>query len=633
MKKLALFLVLCLLLQAVGLTAFAEDTADSGELILAENPAEELPDEGPVQDAVEEHMREPEYEDDAGHDTGTVDENGDSGNFVLDDNDYICEYNGSMTGLVLPIKVGGKTVKGITETAFSGNSSIQSIAIPYSPTGYTFIENGAFRNCTALESFSMANPVDTIVAEAFEGCTALKAISWPQDLATIEHDAFNGCTSLKAVGMTGNLVEIGDNAFRNCSSLLDFDMEDSNSLATIGSGAFYGCSSMKAIILPKNLTTLKNSAFENCSAATKLSLPNGLGRIESYTFRNCSSLKNLTIPASVTYIGQEAFNNCSALDWISISPGIQNILKNAFTGTSSECVIFMRGKFTGLKISTNGLGTTAIIVGSVGQIPQSYANSHGMKFISTTGGEAFIARCYTHLLGRSVTFSENLTQIRNLATGRLTAATLVKSINDSSACKAKNWNDTQFIKKLYRIMLKKEASSANLKQWRKCLKIGMTRDGIINGVAQTSTYKSRCKTWLLTPGSVINANYRDRNYKITFFVHNAYQYAFHKGVSKKVTLLNLEYGCTNIINNGWTGFQFLHTLLTDKVYTDQKQNVDQYVDTLYRIYLNRLPNAADHAYWVNQIVVKNHTRAWVEEKFANSKEFRSRMKKIGIKPY
>ena len=49
MKKLALFLALCLLIQAVGLTAFAEETpADIPEVVQNEEPAPEAPAEEEV---------------------------------------------------------------------------------------------------------------------------------------------------------------------------------------------------------------------------------------------------------------------------------------------------------------------------------------------------------------------------------------------------------------------------------------------------------------------------------------------------------------------------------------------------------------------------------------------------------
>ena len=46
MKKLALFLALCLLIQAVGLTAFADEVpADIPETVQSEEPAPEAPAE------------------------------------------------------------------------------------------------------------------------------------------------------------------------------------------------------------------------------------------------------------------------------------------------------------------------------------------------------------------------------------------------------------------------------------------------------------------------------------------------------------------------------------------------------------------------------------------------------------
>ena len=66
MKKLALFLALCLLVQAIGLTAFAEEPADIPETVLTEEAVSEeeaLVEEEPAKEEIaEEEAAEPEAE-------------------------------------------------------------------------------------------------------------------------------------------------------------------------------------------------------------------------------------------------------------------------------------------------------------------------------------------------------------------------------------------------------------------------------------------------------------------------------------------------------------------------------------------------------------------------------------------
>ena len=561
---------------------------------------------------------------------GGIEDNGDASNFVLDNNDCICEYTGSMTALVLPTKVSGKTVKGITQTAFSGNTVIQSIAIP--ETGYTEIENGAFRNCTALESVSMANAVTTIVAEAFAGCTNLKAISWPAGLKTIEHDAFNGCTSLRAIGMTTNLEEIGDNAFKNCSSIVDFDMEAASSLKTIGSSAFSGCTGLKAIVLPNNVETIKNSAFENCSAATKLTLPSKLERIESFTFKNCSALQNVQIKDKVTFIGQEAFYNCSGLDYVVIPTAIKNILKNAFSGISANTVLFMNS-ITTVQISENGLGTKGIVLGKPNKDPHKYVKAHsGMKFV-TSGQYAYILRCYEHFLGRTPSLAEKANYIRKLANGNLNGVTIVKAFLDSPECKNKKWSNEDIIKKLYRVMLARtsDPSASEVKSWKEQLDVGMTMDSVMAGISGSKEYKDKCKNWSLTPGSIKLTNYRDQKKAYTIFVRNAYKWAYYDGTDSKVTTKNLEDGCKLLIKDKYTAYKFLHSLVDSKTFKDKKYNNTTFVTRMYQIYLQRTPKTSEVESWVKKITVDKKTKAWVEQGFAGSAEFKNKMTAIGLK--
>ena len=553
-------------------------------------------------------------------------DNGDASNFVLDENDCICEYNGDWEALVLPTKVDGVKVQGITETAFRGNTTIKSISIP--STGYTIIENGAFKGCTSLESVSMANPVTSIVAEAFMGCTSLKAISWPAGLTDIEHDAFNGCTSLQAIGMTSNLVTIGDNAFKGCTSIKDFDMEDANSLTEIGSSAFSGCTSLRAIILPKNLKTLKNSAFENCSGAKTLSLPKGLKRIEGYTFRNCSSLKHVKIKSKTTFIGTEAFANCSGLEYVIIPKSVEYILKGAFKGIGANTVLFMTG-ITKIKIS-DGAITTGIVVGDKNQDPHNYVKTHsGPKFVSKDA-VSYIKRAYKYLLKREYTSSERLTWIRNLANGT-SAVEMVRTLMNSAECKGKKYSNSMLIKRLYRVMFKrsKYPAKSEYKEWMHALEIGMTMEGVLRGIGKSTEHKTKCSNWLITPGELSVANYRDYDLKYTEFVLYTLQWAYRAGDVTKVTLAELENSCRTLVAGKMTAYTYLHGILNSKEVLKITKDRTAYVQMLYKLYLGRSATATEAANWARKITDKK-SRLEVENAIRDSNECIRRFKKIGL---
>ena len=263
---------------------------------------------------------------------------------------YIKAFSGTQTNIVLP-----DLVKGIQNTAFSGNTSIQQIFIP---TGVTEIMWNAFQNCSALQTVTFAenSALATIGNSAFNSCTSLTTITIPQDVTYIGWHVFNQCTNLINVTLLGNVTTIDGFAFASCSSVQTLQLQSSPSVigesafanctslsqmflvdavTSIGASAFTGCASLQSVTLPNTLTTLGASAFANCSKLQNASLSNALTSIANETFANCVQLQTVSNMGAVASIGENAFTGCVALAQISLSGSLQSIANNAFYNCSS----------------------------------------------------------------------------------------------------------------------------------------------------------------------------------------------------------------------------------------------------------------------------------------------------------
>lgn len=60
----------------------------------------------------------------------------------------------------------------------------------------TYINNGAFKNKTNIQSVNIKYHMLVIKQEAFRGCTNLTDVHLPGSIAEIEANAFAGCTNL-----------------------------------------------------------------------------------------------------------------------------------------------------------------------------------------------------------------------------------------------------------------------------------------------------------------------------------------------------------------------------------------------------------------------------------------------------
>lgn len=178
---------------------------------------------------------------------------------------------------------------GIDEKAFA-NSGVVSVEFP---EDVTFINVGAFANCSKLVEVSLCNPA-SIGEGAFENCIKIEKIS----CSKVYPSAFAGCKSLKEVRFYkrgyGDTIEIAQNAFKDCTSLetINFYEGNESTQVKIGKNAFVH-TKIKELKFDYDIT-LEEAAFESCT------------NLETVTFG-----KDVTFSASTE--GKSAFEACTGL--------------------------------------------------------------------------------------------------------------------------------------------------------------------------------------------------------------------------------------------------------------------------------------------------------------------------------
>ena len=113
--------------------------------------------------------------------------------------------------------------------------------------GLQKIRDGAFYNCTLLESITLPSTVTEIGTFAFKDCSNLREVIFNDGLQKIGFGAFNKCTSLESIAFPSNLVEIGVSAFYGCRNLREVILN--NGLQKIDTNAFWYCTSLESITL------------------------------------------------------------------------------------------------------------------------------------------------------------------------------------------------------------------------------------------------------------------------------------------------------------------------------------------------------------------------------------------------
>ena len=207
------------------------------------------------------------------------------------------------------------------------------------PDSVTIIEDGAFYNCTALESVSIPEGVTAIGFYAFEYCTSLTSITIPNNVTEIESGVFSGCTALTSVAM-------------------------GNDVTSIGSSAFYGCSALKEISIPEGVTAIGFYTFEDCKSLTNVTIPNSVEVIYDGAFLDCNSLVSISIGDGLVDLGdgdEDVFGSCDSLKSIEIS-------ENNKKYSSVDGVLFDKNQTTLIKYPDGKIESSYVIPDTVTSI-------------------------------------------------------------------------------------------------------------------------------------------------------------------------------------------------------------------------------------------------------------------------
>ena len=266
----------------------------------------------------------------------------------------------------------------LQESAFSGDTSIATIAIP---EGVKTIGRYAFYNCTSLESVTIPSTVTKIEDGAFQGCSKLKSVTIPSGVTIISSHAFYECKALSNVTLPDGLTSIGQSAFAYCTALSSISIPNTvktleqsafsecaitsitipESVTTINTYVFQNCTSLEKVNLNATITQLPDGIFSGCSALKEITIPANVKTIGEAAFQGCRSLASITIPDKVTKIGDSAFQDCTSLTTITIPANVKTIGKNAFKGaglTTAEFKITSGWKRTYYDYANMGYPTT-----------------------------------------------------------------------------------------------------------------------------------------------------------------------------------------------------------------------------------------------------------------------------------
>lgn len=233
------------------------------------------------------------------------------------------------------------------------------------------IAESAFRGLNQLTTVNLSNNIRVIPKDAFKLCSALQSITLPDSLETIGREAFLGA-GLRSITIPANVSSIGYGAFAarkdrwyiedhnnygyypaaNSTSADGWDLYGDyeyhaemdwwgRELVRLEWDEHYDSEDiggeLREVIIPENskLTTIRARVFDCNSSLTKVSIQGKkITTIQDAAFRDCH-LDTLILPPNLEKLGTLSFGYCHGLKYIAMPESLTEIPHNAFVGCAN----------------------------------------------------------------------------------------------------------------------------------------------------------------------------------------------------------------------------------------------------------------------------------------------------------
>ena len=457
-----------------------------------------------------------------------------------------------------------------------------------------------------LKNITISAPIQ-LDAGAFRNCTGLLSCSMSNIIGSIPAECFENCTSLASVAWPTGITYIGQGAFRNCTALTGVPQQ--NSILGIDDNAFYNCTGLVNVDFSTNLQWIGQGAFYGCTKLTEVVLPDSVTDVGNHAFENCFAVGKLRLSNGLTVINNFAFKGCSSIPEINIPASVAEIGREAFYGCSGASIIRIPDGVRNISFNPTNVSAAA------------YTTPSNCIQI---GNEAFMGRNANSWLRW-----DTCTAAAYIGTNGLGSQGFVMAPIDSPAHNYCKNNPTvhfcstgvrDFVERNYQLILGRVSDEAGLLSWCRAVSVGEAGAGLL--VQQFMNSQEFQNT-------------KPSNSTIVEILYQVMLGRASDAAGKKAWLEWMDMGLTkDAIINGFNEsqefigicnfFGIVRGIVPLPYYRDRSPGATAFVARCYTEALNRPQDTDGLEAWTKLLVTKKTTASVVAQGFFFSQEYINR---------
>lgn len=238
----------------------------------------------------------------------------------------------------------------------------------------------------------------------------------------------------------------------------------------------------------------------------------------------------------------------------------------------------------------------------------------------------FVKRLYRVILNREAEENGLNAWTKQLMDRKASGAQIVCGFVESDEFTQRGLTNEEVVEIMYLAMLDRASDDVGREGWTKILDGGCSYVYIVNGFAGSAEFNGICNTYGIDAGIVDTDRKRDRNPQLTQFVSRCYTQA----LGRQYEVNGLENWCDAIISGRNTPKQAAQMFIFSDEFLQKDLSSEEYVKVLYRTFMGREADEAGLNGWIEVLESGREDRMKVLEGFSDSVEFAGILESFGL---